>query len=425
MKLLSLALAIWLAPLFTSAQKELQLHLSYHHGNGPFEYGLPMIKWDKVLKDSSEFKNMPTHLKNIRTGRIFFDISQYYFQSYKTGKISPQHFDSLQNFSGIKFYEKELTPDWIKCYVNILTGVNDRLENVVIIDANNNQDFSDEQPFIPLFDTLSDNALNKQLVEVKCQRKIKGMIVEETVPLLVTQNVQVMAYAIAQYATAILQDGSKKYKLAVCPWYFITKSYRKIQVASMPGESTKKVPEELVFTDGDFIKIGPRIYRIIGVDYPSNTLRLETASLANQHSSQVGYHAPLFEESDIVNGYKISLSSFKGKYVLLDFWGTWCSPCRDQLPDLVKLNTVADTSRFTMISIATNDKQDALKKVIADQKMTWPQLLSDKIANRYRITAFPTTILVDPNGVVIAKDLPVADWVNKLAALGLLKAKPS
>jgi thiol-disulfide isomerase/thioredoxin len=186
---------------------------------------------------------------------------------------------------------------------------------------------------------------------------------------------------------------------------------------------TKKAGHDVIFNTGNFISIGNNTYKFEGVNISKNLLSLQKTSRNNQYSPQLGFHAPLFESENLLTGKSISLASFKGKYVLIDFWGTWCNPCRQQLPSLVEIHNSADSSRLVIISIATMDTLKNLKSVIAKENMTWPQIFSDKITAQYNIASFPTLLLINPNGIVIAKDLSIDDWKAKLSTLSLLKTE--
>ena len=133
-------------------------------------------------------------------------------------------------------------------------------------------------------------------------------------------------------------------------------------------------------------------------------------------NSSVGTKAKEFETSDI-DGKKISLSDFKGKYVLLDFWGSWCVPCRESTPYLIKLFKKYHESGLEIIGVA--DEYDtsgiawraAVKK---DETNIWYNVLSSplniqktkdslSIVNKFGIYIFPTKILIDKTGVIVGR----------------------
>jgi len=428
MRSLQLIFFLFLPATLLSQTKVSDFPLTFHNGNGPFSYINFPVRWEDTWTDFKKtflpVKGIPKNLKNIKRGIIWFDPGQYIYQNYIAGKISKEVFKKLSNSGDISFNKDILVKNPIKCYVNLISATDERNKKVFIIDANNNYDFSDDSPFEPLDDSISDKELNKHLIKVLCQRKLNGKIINETFPLLIVKKGNYLVYSVAQYATATFSIGKKNYKMAVCPLYFYGRTWTKTQIVLLTDSlKIKKAAPDLIVNNGGFITIENGLYKFDGVDINKNTLALQKMSNNNEYSSQVGFRAPLFKGSNLLTGKNISLDSYKGKYVLIDFWGTWCQPCRQQLPYLVKLSNSSDSSRLVLISIATMDSLYNLKKVIAQEGMTWPQILSDNITKQYNVSAFPTNLLIDPNGIVIAKNLSMDDLKERLSKLALLNTE--
>jgi thiol-disulfide isomerase/thioredoxin len=119
-----------------------------------------------------------------------------------------------------------------------------------------------------------------------------------------------------------------------------------------------------------------------------------------------------FVSSD-VNGQRISLADYKGKYVLLDFWASWCLPCRKESPHLKELYAKYNPKGFEVIGVASDDgHEDKWKDAITqDQVGTWKHILNgfDRgknkkgIGDSFNISELPTQILIDPNGMIIGR----------------------
>lgn len=120
-----------------------------------------------------------------------------------------------------------------------------------------------------------------------------------------------------------------------------------------------------------------------------------------------------------INGNKLSLADYKGRYILLDFWASWCVPCRKGNPHLLKLYAKYQGEGFEIIGVASDDgKEEAWKKAVEQDKIgVWKHVLSgydqekrmrgekneNHIGEKYGIATLPTKILIDPNGVIIGR----------------------
>nr|WP_121272295.1 TlpA disulfide reductase family protein [Pedobacter schmidteae] len=126
-------------------------------------------------------------------------------------------------------------------------------------------------------------------------------------------------------------------------------------------------------------------------------------------SVQIGQQAPEFTINS-VDGKPVKLADFKGKYVMLDFWASWCMPCRQENPNVVKAFNAYKDKNFTVFGISLDKDPVAWKNAIAADKLTWAHASDLKdfespTARLYAIEAIPSSFIVDPNGKIIAKNL--------------------
>lgn len=137
----------------------------------------------------------------------------------------------------------------------------------------------------------------------------------------------------------------------------------------------------------------------------------------------VGRMAPLFIAPD-TSGKSIGLADYKGKYVLLDFWASWCGPCREENPTVVKAWQKYKDRNFDVLSVSLDQtgKRDAWLKAIHEDQLTWQHVSNlkfwdDDVAKLYMIRSIPQNFLIDPRGKIIAVNLRGAELNKKLAEL--------
>lgn len=151
--------------------------------------------------------------------------------------------------------------------------------------------------------------------------------------------------------------------------------------------------------------------------------------LAAWFGGRYWYFTPSVSEAEIAadftavraDGQTFSLSDLRGGYVLLDFWGSWCGPCRRESPDLVKLNNEFG-DRLTIVSIAIEKDSSSWQRARTQDARFWPHQVMDQtgslkflggeVAGLYGVNKVPTNFLVGPEGEVVEVDVSL----NKIAA---------
>jgi peroxiredoxin len=186
-------------------------------------------------------------------------------------------------------------------------------------------------------------------------------------------------------------------------------------VANNPGSGLAAITDDQVMgIIDDVIKKNPSHKGIGELKYAIVSQKNTAAA-----GSWTGKAAPDFTLPD-VNGKPISLSSLKGKFVLVDFWASWCRPCRMENPNVVAAYNKFKDKNFTVLGVSLDENKEAWLKAIQSDKLTWQHVSdlkqwSSMVIPLYKFDGIPYNVLIDPQGKIIAESLRGHELEAKLA----------
>lgn len=249
-----------------------------------------------------------------------------------------------------------------------------------------------------------------------------------------------------------IQQAAVPYQTQVAPLMEQYKTYAQEknkagqqQVNSQIAEIKKKMMADIY---GNYVKQNPNSpialfalqqYEGVNMKHPDNASQLFATLPADVQASRdgqkfqqlirmarqapVGSTAPDFIQNDTL-GNPVALSSYRGNYVLVDFWASWCGPCRAENPALVELYNKYNSHGFNVLGVSLDkpgEMQNWLDAINKD-KLPWKnvsdlQFWNNVVAKKYGIVSVPQNFLIDPNGKIVARDLKMDELGTKLASL--------
>lgn len=433
-----------------------------------FYFLFNLIGCDNATKNNVSFENdnqLQIELNQVSVDDTYFDyrkvqflilsLNELYPEFYNENKkslkgipnldsllISTEHFQKGNYASSVLFQKrkkrsKEYLADTLKMsskfsnlHINVVSGF-DMNKQIVIVDVNNNNDFNDDKLYkfdknfrfshkndLKIIDTLP--IINVQLqfnYNNKIQNTARKIQVYPFSNYFYTQMLDegltkelALGMRLKDYWKGTLRHNSITYNVGL---QGINKDRMSIMIK--PDSLKYSVNDDIFnrnfeYKINDTIKLSNKLFKVDSIaEDISKLFLLKIIKNDNFFGHRMGTKISNFELLNLErNQFKITdVNSKTKKYTLLDFWGTWCKPCKELTPDLKRINQEFHKD-LNIIGIAYDDSLENVRKYTTENEMNWKHAFYDRksksgIVRDLKITSYPTFILLDKRGVVVYK----------------------
>jgi len=380
-------------------------------------------------------KGLPDSLRNFLFTIFHTDFKQHAFQSYIEGKLSKEYYFAVLEDWVDKYEPDKYSKRFVKEAIAIAAGYDKKGNLLLFVDKNNNFDLSDDNPII-----ISPKSKSEQFFErIKNIKPVEAtfeyydgkQIKKSKISLLINYGPDAyggkkegspikLFVGIDQYFKGNFVFNNVTYNIYIRNKKGKTeKGYIEIKLCDSKNDNLTELSEMESQSSDQFLKAGNNYFKIANITPGGKYLTLVRQNVTSEtQGTQPGFKAMDFN-AKTVSGNPISLKDLRGKYVYLDFWGSWCMPCREEIPGLKKLYEDYKDKSFIIIGIA-NDRVEKLRKFVKENNISWPQILEEKdkkIIYKYKISGYPTTFLINPAGTILYKNLRFKELGDKLAKI--------
>lgn len=369
------------------------------------------------VKEQDSLRGIPDTLSDVRIVHDFIDRDQYFYYSYKKGLMSEALFNRMRP----PIDSLRQTQEWVDGIVSIIYGKNKDGEEVLIVDQNNNEDFSDDKviDFKPRTVSFQEIEVDLHVAELNIDFEIfrDGKIKQESRPFALSymsdEGFISLGLAYNEYLSGVWKTNSFSFDVALFESSF--KAQHKTNPYTMllidfnrDGYFDSEDGSNEAYKTNEPFNISGITWEIDSLYSDGSAIQLvqSDTSVLPVTALRSGEKAPNFKAKTI-DEKEIDLSDFRGKYVLIDFWGTWCGPCIDELPNLKKAYDKYHSRGFEIIGIATDDNPQKVKNFVENNDLEWLQIFEEhfsedtKINKLYDVQGYPQQYLVGPDGLIL------------------------
>lgn len=391
------------------------------------------------VNDLTPYTNTPEGMLMSQVRRLYIDRAQHRHERFLVGEISRNDFEKFIIAFTVDtsfLYHGRLSGN----YVDIFVGLDHNQQKHVIVDQNNSQDFGDDTHFTFDLKTANTTIRSPNIPVEVCY--YDGVSIRDTVLNIVLSPFD-SYFSKHEYKDEhehhfdfIIEDHYTLYgllehegdSLGLIVTHPTSNDWIKSRVKN--GNRFLLASSELYpYSVRDTFIWNDKGYLILSFNDRDGQLGVDLIEVARpEMNPNIGYTSPPIHSVDLITGEEFLLHNFRGKYVLLDFWGSWCGPCIDLLPEIHQLHSKVDPEQVEFVSVALDRQRDIpkLKNLIQQHKMDWHHLWQDRekvtdpgsIVRTYQVNDVPTFILLDRNNQILMRGtgreelIKIADYLE-------------
>lgn len=420
----------------SNAQSNIRMSLTRNLDKGIFN---PSRQFGEYISDLKAFKFDSTSYELFSIWKFTYDQSQNSYNNFIKSNRTDSTFILFQKRFG--WDSSQLS----KGYENntyVFAGLKKNGEYIIIPDKNANKDFTDDTEYLyRLLKVPKDSLkiLTNQLPIVKFPVSLfmhgtiqKKDIAVQFIPKVYFGSFQtkfkppvadslLFVSSIHEYLEGKIELKNTQHTILIRnnknDVRYSNKEAIEFYILSNNKIATEAINEYSAYKIGDTIPIGSELYKLSYLEPLGKYLDLSYAGKNMNIGVEPGSLAKYFSGKNVITGKQLNLNNYKGSYVLLDFWGTWCAPCKEILPDIKNFSTQYRSRPFKVISIAYDEEVTRVKKFIKMEKMLWDNLFEPfeklnvkSIITDYKVMSYPTTILIDPKGKILFRATSIQEF---------------
>lgn len=394
-------------------------------GNSSSGFGSNDMLDSMSLIGYPQLKHLPDSLSDLKVYTVLMNRSQFCYQNYRNGLVSREYFlDEFRKQNWILGDTCRLTSHFVRNYISVVVGFDHLHQSKYVIDANGNNDFSDDELY-----TLNRNLMSRQVENSKrvTIEYFDGKnVMQENILCAVmlgsssTKDNIAVSFSFPQFRYAkVVYEGET---------FFICSDLNSFGSSAFilaDKPNFQPLLKDKAIKPNEYLTVGNVDFRFEPISQNMNKIRLtrenqpidKKTSKSNTPnlevpripvSAQVGKLAPEIKGVNEWDGSVLSLNALRGKYVFLDFWFTACGPCIQEFPYIRKVYDTFSSDQLVIIGVVEDDYNRKIKQFMTEKQVFWPTIVknySTTNANGYNIPSWPTSFLIGPDGKIITTNL--------------------